>query len=143
MSNVHYDEKIPTELIYRKKPVLTVEEQHAKLLKKVKKAEVDLADQVDRRNRYARELREFNKAHGLALDTEASYKSSIKKENTEKKGLLSKLQILGPDGKDLFYKDFNERQAKFRNIFDGLSLQVDPFNKTINVSLNTKKVKND
>lgn len=141
MSNVHYDE-LPTELIYRKKPVLTVEEQREKLMKKVKKADVDLVDQVNRRNRYAHELRDFNKAYGFKPDPESSVVSSIKREKAEKKSILKSLQLLGPDGSDLL-SSFQSRREQFRQVFDGISLKVDPYNKTLNVTLNTKDVPKD
>lgn len=141
MSNVHYDE-LPTELIYRKKPVLTVEEQREKLMKKVKKADVDLVDQVNRRNRYAHELRDFNKAYGFKPDPESSVVSSIKREKAEKKSILKSLQLLGPDGSDLL-SSFQSRREQFKQVFDGISLKVDPYNKTLNVTLNTKDVPKD
>lgn len=141
MSNVHYDE-LPTELIYRKKPVLTVEEQQEKLMRKVKKADVDLVDQVNRRNRYAHELRDFNKAYGFKPDPESSVVSSIKREKVEKKSILKSLQLLGPDGSDLL-SSFQNRREQFKQVFDGISLKVDPYNKTLNVTLNTKDVPKD
>jgi len=141
MSNVHYDE-LPTELIYRKKPVLTVEEQREKLMRKVKKADVDLVDQVNRRNRYAHELRDFNKAYGFKPDPESSIVSSIKREKVEKKSILKSLQLLGPDGSDLL-SSFQNRREQFKQVFDGISLKVDPYNKTLNVTLNTKDVPKD
>ncbi len=141
MYNVHYDE-LPTELIYRKKPVLTVEEQREKLMKKVKKADVDLVDQVNRRNRYAHELRDFNKAYGFKPDPESSIVSSIKREKAEKKSILKSLQLLGPDGSDLL-SSFQNRREQFKQVFDGISLKVDPYNKTLNVTLNTKDVPKD
>lgn len=141
MANVHYDE-LPTELIYRKKPVLTVEEQREKLMKKVKKADVDLVDQVNRRNRYASELRNFNKAYGFNSDSESSVVSSIKREKVEKKSILKSLQLLGPDGSDLL-SAFQNRREHFKQVFDGISLKVDPYNKTLNVTLNTKDVPKD
>lgn len=141
MSNVHYDE-LPTELIYRKKPVLTVEEQREKLMKKVKKADVDLVDQVNRRNRYAHELRDFNKAYGFKPDPESSVVSSIKREKAEKKSILKSLQLLGPDGSDLL-SSFQNRMEQFKQVFDGISLKVDPYNKTLNVTLNTKDIPKD
>lgn len=141
MANVHYDE-FPTELIYRKKPVLTVEEQREKLMKKVKKADVDLVDQVNRRNRYAKELRNFNKAYGFNPDPESSVVSSIKREKAEKKSILKSLQLLGPDGSDLL-SAFQSRRKQFKQVFDGISLKIDPYNKTLNVALNTKEVPKD
>lgn len=141
MANVHYDE-LPTELIYRKKPVLTVEEQREKLMKKVKKADVDLVDQVNRRNRYASELRNFNKAYGFNPDPESSIVSSIKRENVEKKSILKSLQLLGPDGSDLL-SAFQNRREQFKQVFDGISLKIDPYNKTLNVALNTKDIPKD
>ena len=141
MSNVHYDE-LPTELIYRKKPVLTVEEQREKLMRKVKKADVDLVDQVNRRNRYAHELRDFNKAYGFKPDPESSIVSSIKREKVEKKSILKSLQLLGPDGSDLL-SSFQNRREQFKQVFDGISLKVDPYNKTLNVTLNTQDVPKD
>lgn len=141
MANVHYDE-LPTELIYRKKPVLTVEEQREKLMKKVKKADVDLVDQVNRRNRYASELRNFNKAYGFNPDPESSVVNSIKREKVEKKSILKSLQLLGPDGSDLL-SAFQNRREHFKQVFDGISLKVDPYNKTLNVTLNTKDVPKD
>lgn len=141
MANVHYDE-FPTELIYRKKPVLTVEEQREKLMKKVKKADVDLVDQVNRRNRYASELRNFNKAYGFNSDPESSVVSSIKREKVEKKSILKSLQLLGPDGSDLL-SAFQNRREHFKQVFDGISLKVDPYNKTLNVALNTKEIPKD
>ena len=141
MANVHYDE-LPTELIYRKKPVLTVEEQREKLMKKVKKADVDLVDQVNRRNGYAKELRNFNKAYGFNPDPESSVVSSIKREKVEKKSILKSLQRLGPDGSDLL-SAFQSRREQFKQVFDGISLKVDPYNKTLNVTLNTKDVPKD
>lgn len=141
MANVHYDE-FPTELIYRKKPVLTVEEQREKLMKKVKKADVDLVDQVNRRNRYASELRNFNKAYGFNPDPESSAISSIKREKVEKKSILKSLQLLGPDGSDLL-SAFQNRREHFKQVFDGISLKIDPYNKTLNVALNTKEIPKD
>lgn len=141
MANVHYDE-LPTELIYRKKPVLTVEEQREKLMKKVKKADVDLVDQVNRRNRYASELRNFNKAYGFNPDPESSTVSSIKREKVEKKSILKSLQLLGPDGSDLL-SAFQNRREHFKQVFDGISLKIDPYNKTLNVALNTKDIPKD
>ena len=141
MSNVHYDE-LPTELIYRKKPVLTVEEQREKLMRKVKKADVDLVDQVNRRNRYAHELRDFNKAYGFKPDPESSIVSSIKREKVEKRSILKSLQLLGPYGSDLL-SSFQNRREQFKQVFDGISLKVDPYNKTLNVTLNTKDVPKD
>lgn len=145
MANVHYDE-LPTELIYRKKPVLTVEEQREKLMKKVKKADVDLVDQVNRRNRYAKELRNFNKAYGFNPDPESSIVSSIvssiKREKVEKKSILKSLQLLGPDGSDLL-SAFQNRREQFKQVFDGISLKIDPYNKTLNIALNTKEIPKD
>ena len=141
MANVHYDE-LPTELIYRKKPVLTVEEQREKLMKKVKKADVDLVDQVNRRNRYASELRNFNKAYGFNPDSESSIVSSIKREKVEKKSILKSLQLLGPDGSDLL-SAFQNRREQFKQVFDGISLKIDPYNKTLNVALNMKDIPKD